>query len=82
MLAPPFMDHRMTLELGIMKPTTKPTHGKGSNTAAPATGSGKGSRDELFPQDTAHAGHTLRSISDSAGRWSQKPGAPKRTLSV
>jgi hypothetical protein len=33
-------------------------------------------------QDTAHAGHTLRSISDSAGRWLQRPGAPKRTLSA
>jgi hypothetical protein len=26
MLAPPFMDNRMTSELGLMKPTTEPTH--------------------------------------------------------
>ncbi len=82
MLAPPFMDHRMTSELSLTR-TNRQTH---AMHRVKHCSSGNGLRQMIqgcvVPQDTAHAGHTLRSISYSAGRWSQRPGAPKRTLSA
>ena len=81
-LALPFMDHRMTSELGLIRTNCR-TH---TRHGVKHCSSGNGLRQMIqgcvVPQDTAHAGHTLRSISDSAGRWLQRPGAPKRTLSA
>ena len=63
MLAPPFMDHRMTSELGLTR-TNRQTHARHR---VKHCSSGNGLRQMIqgcvVPQGTAHAGHTLRRLS-------------------
>jgi hypothetical protein len=73
MLAPPFMDHWMTLELGLMR-TNCQTHARhGVKHCSPGNG---------LRQMIQGWTHPAAAISNSAGRWSQMPGAPKRKLSA